>query len=78
MSSVLCRPAAHADDAADAPTADMDRADGASTSEIMDMIEELVVEAGTSEEAVSLHHSHATLLGMWHACRDAHALCYGV
>ena len=58
-SSVLCRPAAPAEDGADIPTAGTDEADGASTSEIMDMIEELVEEAGTSEDAVSLHYSNA-------------------
>ena len=42
------------------PTAGEDEADGASTSEIMDMIEELVEEAGTSDQSVSLRHSHAT------------------
>ena len=42
------------------PTAGEDEADGASTSEIMDMIEELVEEAGTSDQSVSLYHPHAS------------------
>ncbi|CAL5228704.1 g11885 [Coccomyxa viridis] len=45
------RPAAPAEDAANMPTAGEDEADGASTSEIMDMIEELVEEAGTSDQS---------------------------
>ena len=49
------RPAAPSEDATESPTAGTDETDGASTSEIMDMIEELVEEAGTSGEAVSLH-----------------------
>jgi len=53
-SFLVCRPAAPSEDATASAAAGTDQAEGASTSEIMDMIEELVEEAGSSEDTVSL------------------------
>ena len=73
----VCRPAAPSEDATASAAAGADQAEGTSTSEIMDMIEELVEEAGSSEDTVSL------LLGLklslqrcaaWQASKSSGAL----
>ena len=53
-SLLVCRPAAPLEDATASAAAGTDQAEGSSTSEIMDMIEELVEEAGSSGDTVSL------------------------
>lgn len=76
-SLLVCRPAAPSEDATASAAAGTDQAEGASTSEIMDMIEELVEEAGSSEDTVSLLLSLKLSLqrcAAWQASRSSEAL----
>jgi len=76
-SLLVCRPAAPSEDATASAAAGTDQAEGASTSEIMDMIEDLVEEAGSSEDTVSLLLSLKLTLqrcAAWQALRSSGAL----